>query len=165
MPQLSPDLQQQLSTRVEQCYQLVERKLGRKFPRPQVLTNQRGRIAGCALLQKNTLRFHPLIYQQNQAHFLEHVVAHEIAHLVVWQCYGKTPPHGKHWQWVMNDIFNLPALRTHQYNTDNIGIRTVRYRCLCAEIPLSMNRHNKVIKGAVYCCKRCKSPLKEITEM
>jgi len=156
---LSPRLKQQLLERIEQCYEVAQRRLNHTFPLPNVLFNQRGKIAGCALLQKNTLRFHPLIYAQNHAHFLEHVVPHEIAHLLVWQLFGKTPPHGRQWQQIMNQVFELPANRTHQYDVDNIGIKTATYACLCGDIELSMNRHNRVKKGAIYCCKRCNNNL------
>ena len=159
---LSQPLIEQIHLRIDTCYMQAELALKRSFPRPKIELNQRGKIAGCALLQKNTLRFHPLIYQQNQQHFLQHVVAHEIAHLLVWQLFGRTPPHGLQWQQVMVDVFNLPPSRTHQYNVDNIGIKTVLYRCNCNEIPLSMHRHNKVLKGTIYCCRRCKTNLTKL---
>lgn len=158
---LTQSLQQELLDKVEQCYAVATRRLKREFPLPQVLFNQRGKIAGCALLQKNVLRFHPLIYQQNHRHFLEHVVPHEIAHLLVWQLYGKTAPHGRHWQQIMNEVFELPALRTHQYDVDNLGIKTITYQCRCGEVPLTMRRHNNVLKGTIYRCKRCKTNLEQ----
>jgi len=158
---LAQELQTQIMTVVTQCYQRAELLLEQKFPEPTVLFNQRGKIAGCALLQKNTLKFHPLLFEQNKEHFLTHVVPHEIAHLLVWQLYGKTPPHGREWQHIMINVFNLPPHRTHQYNVDNIGIKTFMYECKCGEVPLTIRRHNKVLKGAVYRCKKCHQNLKE----
>ena len=152
---LTIELQSQLMAVVTRCYDTANRALEREFPTPQVLFNQRGKIAGCALLQKNTLKFHPLLYQQNQEHFLTHVVPHEIAHLLVWQLYGKTQPHGHEWQNIMVNVFNLPPYRTHQYNVDNIGIKTIMYGCECGEVALTIRRHNKVLKGARYRCKHC----------
>jgi len=152
---LSSELKSELMVVVMQCYKRAEQLLERTFPAPQVLFNQRGKIAGCALLQKNTLKFHALLFEQNKEHFLTHVVPHEIAHLLVWQLYGKTAPHGKEWQRIMTGVFNLPPHRTHQYNVDNIGIKTIMYECECGDVPLTIRRHNKVLKGAVYRCKHC----------
>ena len=157
---LTNHLESQLLNKVEHCYRDAERILNRTFPFPDVLLNQRGKIAGCAHLQKNTLKFHPLLYQQNQEHFLTHVVPHEIAHLLVWQLYGKTAPHGKEWQNIMVGVFNLPPHRTHQYNVDNIGIKTVLYTCGCGELAMTIRRHNKVLKGAIYRCKKCHQDLR-----
>lgn len=156
---LSPQLQSDLITTVENCYAKAESKLNRTFPRPQVLFNQRGKIAGSALLQKNTLKFHPAIYQQNIEHFLYHVVPHEIAHLLVWQIYGKTAPHGREWQQMMINVFECPPHRTHQYNIDDIGIKHFDYFCDCGEVKLTIRRHNKVLKGAIYRCRRCGNDL------
>ncbi|NRA71378.1 MAG: SprT family zinc-dependent metalloprotease [Gammaproteobacteria bacterium] len=150
---------QRLLTRVEECYQLAEQQLACVLPRPIVLFNQRGKIAGSALLQRNTLRFHPQIYQQNLSHFLQHVVAHEIAHLIVWQKFGRVRPHGKEWQAMMISVFSLPPERTHQYDTDNIGIRTIQYQCKCTILSFSVKRHNNVLKGTTYLCRRCRGQL------
>jgi len=156
---LSHELQQQLIDHVSQCYQLAERRLKRQFPRPTILFNQRGKIAGSAQLQTNVLRFHPLIYSQNEPHYLEHVVPHEIAHLLVWQIHGKTPPHGRAWQLIMSQVFELPPLTTHQYDIDKLGIKMIDYGCACGSVPLTIRRHNKVLKGAQYRCRTCNETL------
>jgi len=156
---LNSQLKSELLIVVERCYRTAEQRLGRQFPRPEVLFNQRGKIAGCALLQKNMLKFHPKIYEQNKAHFLEHVVPHEIAHLLVWQLFGKTAPHGRQWQHMMVNVFNVPPSRTHQYNVDDIGIKHITYRCDCGDIKLTMRRHNNVLKGTIYRCKTCRQNL------
>ncbi|OIQ46821.1 MAG: hypothetical protein BM565_09740 [Gammaproteobacteria bacterium MedPE] len=156
---LNSQLKSELLIVVERCYRTAEQCLGRQFPRPEVLFNQRGKIAGCALLQKNMLKFHPKIYEQNKAHFLEHVVPHEIAHLLVWQVFGKTAPHGRQWQHMMVNVFNVPPSRTHQYNVDDIGIKHITYRCDCGDIKLTMRRHNNVLKGTIYRCKTCRQNL------
>jgi len=156
---LNSQLKSELLIVVERCYHTAEQRLGRQFPRPEVLFNQRGKIAGCALLQKNMLKFHPKIYEQNKAHFLEHVVPHEIAHLLVWQLFGKTAPHGRQWQHMMVNVFNVPPSRTHQYNVDDIGIKHITYHCDCGDIKLTMRRHNNVLKGTIYRCKTCRQNL------
>ncbi|NRA84256.1 MAG: SprT family zinc-dependent metalloprotease [Gammaproteobacteria bacterium] len=156
LPALNKQL---LLARVEQCYRLAEAALDKKLVKPTVLFNQRGRIAGSALLQRHTLRFHPKIYLQNQQHYLTHVVAHEVAHLIVWQCYGRVAPHGKEWQTIMTAVFKLPAERTHSYDTDNLGIKTFDYQCGCQIIKLSTRRHNNALKGTKYICRGCRNQL------
>lgn len=159
MAYLSQELKQRLQLQVNECYQIASRRLNTVFAEPVVQFNQRGKIAGCALLQTNTLRFHPIIYQQNQQHFLEHVVPHEVAHLLVWQLYGKTAPHGREWQQIMTQVFERPASRTHNYDVTNIGIKSIDYTCGCGEIALTIRRHNKVLRGAQYRCKACNETL------
>jgi len=156
---LSKHLTQQVFDRVEHCYLQAEIHLSCALARPTILFNQRGKIAGSALLQRNTLKFHPKILAQNEQHYLEHVVPHEVAHLIVWQRYGKVAPHGQHWQYIMTQIFNLPADRTHSYNTDNIGIKSFDYQCQCTVVKFSTRRHNQVLKGARYLCRSCRSEL------
>lgn len=152
-------LKNELLEVVSRCYQTAQKALAREFDSPTVLFNQRGKIAGCALLQKNTLKFHPVLYQQNKQHFLTHVVPHEIAHLLVWQLFGRTAPHGREWQHIMVNVFKLPPHRTHQYNVDNIGIKHINYYCGCGDVPLTIRRHNNVLKGTVYRCKICRHDL------
>ena len=159
MTMLDNQLKAELLDVVAQCYSIAEHVLARRFPRPDVLFNQRGKIAGCALLQKNVIKFHPKIYEQNKAHFLTHVVPHEIAHLLVWQLFGKTPPHGREWQHIMVNVFDLPPTRTHQYNVNNIGIKHITYRCDCGDVKLTIRRHNNVLKGTIYRCKMCRQNL------
>jgi SprT protein len=157
---LTIEQKSQLNDIVKQCYIQAEQRLNKRFPRPAVLFNQRGKIAGCALLQQNTLKFHPTLYLQNKEHFLTNVVPHEIAHLLVWQLFGKTAPHGKEWKHMMVSVFDLPPHRTHQYNVDNIGLKSTLYFCECGDIPLTIRRHNKVLKGAIYRCRTCLQDLK-----
>lgn len=159
MTKLSPFLIEQLTTQVEQCYLIAERRLKQQFSRPTILFNQRGKIAGSAMLQSNTLRFHPLIYQQNKQHFLAHVVPHEIAHLLVWQLHGKTRPHGKEWQTLMTQVFEVPAYTTHRYDVSQLGLTSFLYYCQCGDVELTVRRHNKVLKGAQYRCKACNETL------
>ena len=48
--------------------------------------------------------------------FIRQVVPHELAHLIVYQMFGRVKPHGKEWQLVMNEIFKLPAYTCHQFD-------------------------------------------------
>ena len=148
-----------LAVKGEDCFILAECFFDRHFTRPTYYFNQRGRSAGCAHLQKNLIKFNPILYQQNKAIFIEQVVAHEIAHLITYQLFGRVKPHGKEWQNIMRDVFKLPPNTTHQLDITDVQGKLFEYRCLCAEYQLTIRRHNNIKKGTTYLCKKCKSPL------
>ena len=93
----SQTVEQLVLNKIEICYQHAECRLNRAFSRPHINFKQRGKAAGSARLQTNELRFNPVLLQENQQHFITHTVPHEVAHLLVYQLYGRTKPHGKEW--------------------------------------------------------------------
>ncbi|MGL5177893.1 MAG: SprT-like domain-containing protein, partial [Aeromonas veronii] len=106
------------------------------------------------------------LYQANQQAFLDEVVPHEVAHLLVHALWGdgrgknRVLPHGKQWQSVMREVFGLEPRTTHSFDLAVLAQRTVPYRCHCQQHQLSIRRHNKVVRGeARYHCRRCKQPL------
>ncbi|MFC3120506.1 SprT family zinc-dependent metalloprotease [Agaribacter flavus] len=130
------------------------------MPKPSISLNQTGTIAGAAELQKNNIRLHPKLFEQNRQYFLQQVLPHELAHLVVYKYFGKVKPHGKEWQYLMQDIFHCPAHRTHKLDITQLGIKGFTYACDCGEIELSVRRHNKVKnKKQIYVCRTCKKEL------
>lgn len=154
------DEQQQISLRVEQCYQLAETKLCRRFPRPSVYFTLRGKSAGTAHLHENKLRFNPVLLVENQQEFVNTVVPHEICHLLAHQLYGRVRPHGKEWQSLMINLFGLSPSTTHQLDVGSVMGKQFDYQCLCGPVKLSVRRHNKVVRGETqYQCRRCKTQL------
>ena len=164
--QLDASLLQLLHQRVDACFVQAEARLGRSFPRPQIHCNMRGRAAGSARLQTWELRFNPALYQANQQAFLAEVVPHEVAHLLVYALWGegrgksRVLPHGRQWQSVMREVFNLEPRTTHSFDLAVLAQRTHAYACACQQHQLSVRRHNKVVRGeARYHCRRCRQPL------
>jgi len=156
----SQTVEQLVLNKIETCYQHAECRLNRTFPRPIINFNQRGKAAGSARLQLNELRFNPILLQENQSHFITHTVPHEVAHLLVYQIYGRTKPHGKEWQQIMNQIFDLAAKTTHQYDISTVKGKTFTYACHCTEHDLTIRRHNKIVRDNVkYICRFCKQSL------
>lgn len=156
----SQTVEQLVLTKIETCYQHAECRLNRAFSRPHINFKQRGKAAGSARLQTNELRFNPVLLQENQQHFITHTVPHEVAHLLVYQLYGRTKPHGKEWQQIMNQIFGLTAKTTHQYDVSNVKGKTFTYACQCAEHQLTIRRHNKIVRDNIkYICRLCKHSL------
>ncbi|MGL5286794.1 MAG: SprT family zinc-dependent metalloprotease [Aeromonas sp.] len=155
-----------MTERVDACLTLAEQKLGRTFPRPRIRCDLRGRAAGTARLQSWELRFNPTLFAANQAAFLNEVVPHEVAHLLVYALWGsgrgarRVLPHGSQWQSVMREVFGLAPKVTHNFNLAPLAERTFPYRCACREHALSVRRHNKVRRGeARYHCRVCRSEL------
>jgi len=132
----------------------------RAFKRPEYLFNQRGRAAGTAYLQRNLIKINPTLFSNNREEFLQQVIAHEVAHLIVFQHYGKVRPHGKEWQHVMNNAFKLPASTTHHFDIKEVVGKQFSYYCACTTHQLSIIRHNKILRGESYLCRHCKTTLR-----
>nr|WP_136249688.1 SprT-like domain-containing protein [Ningiella ruwaisensis] len=131
-------------------------------PLPEVKLNQRGRIAGSAVLQRNVIRLQPMLFFQNQDYYHSDVIPHELAHLAVYHLHGKVRPHGVQWQNLMINVLNVKPLVTHQLDVKAAGIRTFSYACRCGKYELSAVRHNRIQKQSQrYICTRCKEPLAE----
>lgn len=148
--------------KVNACYELAEQYLGRQFPRPQITFRKSGKTAGTAFLNVNRINFHPLIYKSNQDSFINDVVPHEVSHLLVWQCFGKVKPHGREWQSMMSQVFACAPEVTHKFDTAELNRNTFDYQCACGVVELGVRRHNKVLKGAQYRCKRCGNTLQQV---
>ena len=131
----------------------------RAFERPTYLFNQRGKAAGTAHLQRNIIKINPTLFVNNREEFFQQVIPHEVAHLITFQLYGRTRPHGKEWQRVMEEVFKRPALTTHQLDIKEVVGKQFSYRCACTTHLLTIRRHNKVLKGSEYRCKLCQSAL------
>ena len=159
---LTEEDKEALKYKGEDCFILAECFFDRPFKRPDYLFNQYGKSAGTAHLQRNIIKFNPVLYNQNKTTFVDQVVAHEVAHLITYQHYGKVKPHGKEWQHVMENVFHCPASTTHSLDIKDVIGNQYQYRCACTTHQLTIRRHNKVLKGADYVCKNCKSVLKAI---
>lgn len=132
------------------------------FKLPTLSYKQRGRIAGSALLQKNIIKLNPKLFVENTDYFLSHIIAHELAHIVVYQLYGLgVKPHGGEWKKVMLEVFELVPKVTHSLDTSSAELKSFLYECSCQQMPLSLIRHNKVQKGKQsYICRKCKEALR-----
>ena len=135
-------------------------KLGRDYPEPKLVYQQRGTAAGTAWLESYEIRLNPVLMMENQQAFIEEVVPHELAHLLVWKHFGRVAPHGKEWKWMMEAVLGVPARRTHQFELESVRRNTFPYRCQCQQHQLTVRRHNRVVRGeATYRCVKCGEPL------
>ncbi|KEQ17317.1 hypothetical protein GZ78_16020 [Endozoicomonas numazuensis] len=155
-------MQQQVQQRVTELYCLAERHFLKRFPRPEVRLDLNGEKAGQAWMERNLLRLNLQLLKENQEHFLEHTIGHEVPHLIADRHFvRKIRPYGREWQFIMEHVFQLPARRTHSYDTSRTSKRPFLYTCQCEgkTIPLTRIRHNRAIKGTNYLCTSCKRPL------
>lgn len=127
-----------------------------RFPEPKIIYQQRGTSAGTAWLHAWEIRLNPVLLIENQQQFIDEVVPHELAHLLVFHQFGRVPPHGKEWRWVMESVLQVSARRTHQFEISSVQSKTFPYRCACQQHHLTVRRHNRVLRGeSEYRCRQC----------
>lgn len=140
---------------------LANRYLQRDYALPTILYQQRGTSAGTAWLERNEIRLNPVLLLENQQAFIDEVVPHELAHILVWQHFGRVAPHGREWKWMMATVLEVNPRRTHQFSVATVRANTFPYHCGCQTHQLTVRRHNRVLrKEAEYRCTRCGERLK-----
>lgn len=135
--------------------QLANQHLTQEYPEPQIRYQQRGTYAGTAHLTTWEIHLNPVLLLENQHAFIEQVIPHELAHLLVFQRFGKVPPHGKEWRWMMEAVLQVPAKRTHSFSVSSIS-QTFPYYCCCQQHQLTLRRHHRILrKQSHYQCRQC----------
>jgi len=159
------ELQLEITAQTLACWQQAEEFYKIELPVVEIKFDLTGRTAGEAHFREKAfggwdlkLRFNLNIAEMQLEDFLKETVPHEVAHLVtVFQF--QSPGHGKHWQNVMRECFNIvEPTRCHNYKT-NSARRTFIYKCSCREHEITSIIHNRIKKGRKYYCKGCKTPL------
>ncbi len=157
---IDSELEYRVLKAMTNAIQLAERAFHRSFVVPSLNFKLRGKAAGKAYLQLNEIRINPTLFLENQQAFLEEVIPHEVAHLITYQVYGRVKPHGREWQGVMEAVLGIPAKTTHSFEVKSVQGKTFEYRCDCSTYPLTIRRHNKVLRNqATYSCKQCRQTL------
>ncbi|WP_421134749.1 SprT family zinc-dependent metalloprotease [Alteromonas sp. A079] len=143
------------------CYYLTaEQFFSQPFVRPALTFRRSGKNAGTAFLQQNRINLHPTLFKENAEAFIRTVIPHEISHLLVWTLYGRVKPHGKEWQAVMQNVFNLHPSTTHRFDVSSVTTAGYAYHCECNTHNLTTRRHNKILRGTEYRCRACGITLK-----
>ena len=139
--------------------------LGSNYPEPKVSYRQRGTTAGTAHLSQWEIRLNAVLLTENGQPFIDDVVPHELAHLLVYRQFGRVSPHGSQWRWMMEEVLGVPASRTHAFDVASVQGKTFGYRCNCQLHRLTVRRHNKILrKESEYRCKKCGALLRPIED-
>lgn len=152
-------LKMQVQRRLKRDLDCANRFFDKEFQAPTISYEVRGLKAGVAYLQRNEVRFNPVLLEENGEEFVNQVVPHELAHILVYQQFGRVAPHGKEWKMVMETVLGVPAEIYHCFDTANVA-KQFDYACECQTHHLSVRRHNAIQTGKlVYLCKKCKKTL------
>lgn len=150
-------LQQAVMRCLREKLQLARQHFAEDFPEPKVVYQQRGTSAGTAWLQDWEIRLNPVLLMENKQAFIDEVVPHELAHLLVYRRFGQAAtPHGSEWRRMMEEVLQTPASRTHQFGIASVQSKTFPYQCRCQLHQLTVRRHNRIQRGeSEYRCRRC----------
>ncbi|QIW16700.1 SprT family protein [Pasteurellaceae bacterium RH1A] len=152
---LKIQVQRQLKCSLEQA----SAYFGREFEQPAVTYTVKGAKAGVAYLRENEIRLNPVLLAENGADFIQQTVPHELAHLLVYQLFGRVQPHGKEWKMMMEEVLGVPAEVYHCYDLAKVR-QTFAYQCACQTHQLTIRRHKAIVEGkAIYHCRKCKQVL------
>jgi SprT protein len=160
--------------RVRDCLALAENALQRRIAQPRLRFDLRGAAAGQFRggPEGAELRFNSQLFARYFDDNLEHTVAHEVAHHVVFELHGRDSkkrrvrPHGSEWRAIMT-LFGVPAEVRHSYDLAQIAVRRerrVRYHCGCQEHSITLRTHHKMAQGQQRACIRCGRKLRRTSE-
>ena len=142
-PRIPIAIQQAVMRSLREHLAKANLKLERRYAEPTLVYQQRGTSAGTAWLEKNEIRLNPVLLLENQQAFIDEVVPHELAHLLVWQHFGRVAPHGKEWKWMMEGVLGVPARRTIALNS----VRSARIPSPTAAAASSISSPSVAITG------------------
>jgi SprT protein len=136
---------------------------------PDIRFDLRGRAAGQVRIVDGrhcVVRYNPVLLVRHSEEFLAQTVPHETAHLIVFRLYGThRRPHGAEWQRIMR-LFGARPERCHSFEVGDLQTRSLQqfaYRCGCREHRLSSIRHRRALRGQVYLCRYCGTPLRPMS--
>ncbi|ADZ91408.1 SprT family zinc-dependent metalloprotease [Marinomonas mediterranea] len=151
---------ERVELKVRECMNIASQYFSTTLRTPSFNFKQKGRAAGTAYLQKNEIRLNSYMYAQSPDEFIESVIPHEVAHIVVYQIYGsEVSPHGREWKAIMERLFGVPAARTHNFKLPPRK-EGYEYRCACSVHEFTAHRHSRARKGTEYMCRKCRTTLK-----
>lgn len=159
-------LQQAVMRRLRESLAQANAGLKTDYPEPKISYQQRGTAAGTAHMSDWEIRLNARLLAENGQQFIDEVIPHELAHLLVYRQFKRAAPHGAQWRYMMEQILQVPANRTHRFSVESVQGTTFAYLCSCQEHLLTVRRHNRIVRGETeYRCRHCKELLKLSAEL
>jgi Uncharacterized protein conserved in bacteria len=144
-----------LRTHLAQANKLLQTQ----YIEPKIIYRAKGSVAGSAFLTRWEIQINSTMLYENGKIFIEEVVPHELAHLIVFKKFGKVKPHGKEWQYIMSQVLGKIPKTTHNFEVKSHD--SFVYYCQCQEHHLTKTRHNKIEHNKTeYLCRKCGTILK-----
>lgn len=126
----------------------------------KVIFNHRMKTAaGRAFTTKNIIHLNPKLLEHGEEEFMN-TFAHELAHLIDFKLNGRSS-HGWRFQRIMRSLGYQPT-RTHDLPWEINRHRVVcRATCKCVgkSFEIKPRRYRAIMRGTVYRCNVCYSPL------
>lgn len=127
---LTPELKKKVESKMRECIKKAEKHYGIKLEFPEIRYDIKSWTGGLAYRNRNLVRYNLILLVENEKHYIENVVPHETAHMIVNECFrsgkfkladGKKRhmPHGKEWKEVMGVLKVTPSVR-HTYDCSSI---------------------------------------------
>ena len=117
--------------------------------------------AGRANYTNNTIKLNYRLFQKHPQH-LEQTFAHELAHLASYETFGnRGGGHGSKWKAFMRKFGYRPD-RCHSLDVGYLARPqkvVAKARCNCKLWDVKPQRFKKMVSGANYRCKSCKTRL------
>ena len=165
---MSESIKKLIEFKVEETFRKAEEIYGREFKRCPIYFDLKGRCAG-QYWSGGKFRFNLQLAELHSEEFVSRTPAHEVAHCIVHQMYGrfnrygeKIMSHGKEWKAVMVALGQEPS-RCHSMDVSKVSRKQERfeYVCKCKVHKITKVRHNKIVQGKRnYVCVTCKERLK-----
>jgi len=157
-----------IKIRVNECVEIANKKLSKKYKIPTVYFNLRGTCAGIADSGKYTINFNLPMASENLNEFLYQTVPHEVSHLLsvlYFECYSG---HNPEWKWFMRNVYELEPKRCHNFDVKKHRIRKIKVHLYCCAgcgkiIRVGSKKHNitQAISLPRYGCSLCGTPIKK----
>ena len=149
------ELQAKAIERIREVCAKAETFYGFKINLPTVTFKLKGSRGGYAMAYKNLIAINNEMLHRNGDAFIKDVPGHEAAHIIARKIYPfAVDSHGVEWATVMRNVAFQEPKRCHDF----VVVTRNEYFCKCTDtIYVSTTIHNRIIKGKIYSCKKCKS--------
>jgi SprT protein len=147
-----------------------------KVPHIEVSFKLRGSTAGqfeVKAKESYLIKYNKELMSQNWNVFKQRTIPHEVAHYIEYVIFngfertrtGRRSVHGRRWKSIMALLGVKNSTRCHSYDTSSVSTRRVQeriaYTCDCTTHMITKNMHNKILRGSIRICTKCKSRIKK----